>query len=97
MGLQVIKFQHFYSFSNLLNFFIRLIINYYYYFHLCSGDTDGRIPVTSTRYTLRKLGLRTVQDWTPWYTSRQVNQVALIFFLSKRNGYEDSLKPSDVL
>ncbi|KAK7264130.1 hypothetical protein RJT34_31734 [Clitoria ternatea] len=37
-----------------------------------SGDTDGRIPVTATRYTLRKLGLATVKDWTPWYTSRQV-------------------------
>ncbi|KAL1362281.1 hypothetical protein HN51_010546 [Arachis hypogaea] len=37
-----------------------------------SGDTDGRIPVTSTRLTLRKLGLSIVQHWTPWYTSRQV-------------------------
>nr|AFK36150.1 unknown [Lotus japonicus] len=37
-----------------------------------SGDTDGRIPVTSTRYTLKKLGLKIVEDWTPWYTSRQV-------------------------
>ncbi|MED6178991.1 Serine carboxypeptidase-like 34, partial [Stylosanthes scabra] len=36
-----------------------------------SGDADGRIPVTSTRLTLRKLGLNIVQDWTPWYTSRQ--------------------------
>ncbi|KAH1141261.1 hypothetical protein GYH30_032494 [Glycine max] len=36
-----------------------------------SGDTDGRIPVTSTRYTLRKLGLGIVEDWTPWYTSKQ--------------------------
>ncbi|PIN25107.1 Serine carboxypeptidases (lysosomal cathepsin A) [Handroanthus impetiginosus] len=33
-----------------------------------SGDTDGRIPVTSTRYSLRKLGLNIKQDWTPWYT-----------------------------
>ncbi|KAI4385813.1 hypothetical protein MLD38_003806 [Melastoma candidum] len=38
-----------------------------------SGDTDGRIPVTSTRYTLRKLGLRTKREWTPWYADhRQV-------------------------
>ncbi|CAA7023459.1 unnamed protein product [Microthlaspi erraticum] len=37
-----------------------------------SGDTDGRIPVTATRYTLKKLGLKTVQDWTPWYTKQQV-------------------------
>lgn len=37
-----------------------------------SGDNDGRIPVTATRYTLRKLGLRTIQEWTPWYTHDQV-------------------------
>ncbi|KAK9275927.1 hypothetical protein L1049_023201 [Liquidambar formosana] len=37
-----------------------------------SGDTDGRIPVTSTRYTLRKLGLNTTQEWTPWYSNQQV-------------------------
>ncbi|XP_062107912.1 serine carboxypeptidase-like 34 [Humulus lupulus] len=37
-----------------------------------SGDTDGRIPVTSTRYTLTKLGLQITQDWTPWYNSKQV-------------------------
>ncbi|KMT02606.1 hypothetical protein BVRB_9g202910 isoform B [Beta vulgaris subsp. vulgaris] len=37
-----------------------------------SGDTDGRIPVTSTRYTLRKLGLKTLQEWTAWYTNSQV-------------------------
>lgn len=37
-----------------------------------SGDTDGRIPVTATRYTLKKLGLNTIQEWSPWYTNQQV-------------------------
>ncbi|KAF3322310.1 serine carboxypeptidase-like 34 [Carex littledalei] len=37
-----------------------------------SGDTDGRVPVTSTRYTLHKLGLKTVQEWKPWYAGQQV-------------------------
>ncbi|OWM90667.1 serine carboxypeptidase-like 34 [Punica granatum] len=37
-----------------------------------SGDTDGRVPVTGTRYTLRKLGLKTVEKWTPWYNRQQV-------------------------
>ncbi|XP_021750570.1 serine carboxypeptidase-like 34 [Chenopodium quinoa] len=37
-----------------------------------SGDTDGRIPVSSTRLTLRKLGLKIKQDWTPWYSKDQV-------------------------
>lgn len=35
-----------------------------------SGDTDGRVPVTSTRYALKKLGLRIKEDWTPWYTDK---------------------------
>ncbi|XP_043715570.1 serine carboxypeptidase-like 34 isoform X1 [Telopea speciosissima] len=36
-----------------------------------SGDTDGRIPVTATRYTLNKLGLKISEDWTPWYTNHE--------------------------
>ncbi|XP_015063780.1 serine carboxypeptidase-like 34 [Solanum pennellii] len=36
-----------------------------------SGDTDGRIPVTSTRLTLKKLGLKITEDWTPWYTNNK--------------------------
>ncbi|KAK1416367.1 hypothetical protein QVD17_32158 [Tagetes erecta] len=37
-----------------------------------SGDTDGRIPVTATRLSLRKLGLKTVEEWSPWYSKSQV-------------------------
>ncbi|OVA12083.1 Peptidase S10 [Macleaya cordata] len=37
-----------------------------------SGDTDGRIPVTATRYTLNKLGLKITEDWTPWYNHKEV-------------------------
>ncbi|XVF01776.1 hypothetical protein REPUB_Repub04eG0118400 [Reevesia pubescens] len=36
-----------------------------------SGDTDGRIPVTSTRLTLNKLGLKTIEEWKPWYTNNK--------------------------
>ncbi|KAL1565411.1 Serine carboxypeptidase-like 34 [Salvia divinorum] len=36
-----------------------------------SGDTDGVVPVTSTRYALRKLKLDIVEDWTPWYTDNK--------------------------
>ncbi|XVF67001.1 hypothetical protein PTKIN_Ptkin10aG0085200 [Pterospermum kingtungense] len=36
-----------------------------------SGDTDGRIPVTATRLTLNKLGLKTIKEWTPWYTNNK--------------------------
>ncbi|KAK7312208.1 hypothetical protein VNO77_35907 [Canavalia gladiata] len=44
-----------------------------------SGDNDGRIPVTATRYTLKKLGLEIVEDWTPWYTSRQVGGWTIVY------------------
>ncbi|VAI78598.1 serine carboxypeptidase-like 34 [Triticum dicoccoides] len=37
-----------------------------------SGDTDGRVPVSSTRHALRKLGLRTLKQWRAWFTSDQV-------------------------
>jgi hypothetical protein len=37
-----------------------------------SGDTDGRIPTTSTRYTLKKLGLPIKEDWSPWFSHKQV-------------------------
>ncbi|CAI0416320.1 unnamed protein product [Linum tenue] len=39
---------------------------------LYSGDADGRIPVTSTRYALTKLGVNITQDWTPWYNQEEV-------------------------
>ncbi|TVU29087.1 hypothetical protein EJB05_20631 [Eragrostis curvula] len=44
-----------------------------------SGDTDGRIPVTATRLTLNKLGLKTVQDWTPWYDNLQVGGWTIVY------------------
>ncbi|ONK73705.1 uncharacterized protein A4U43_C04F34410 [Asparagus officinalis] len=44
-----------------------------------SGDTDGRIPVTSTRLTLNKLGLKTIQEWKPWYNNKQVGGWTIIF------------------
>ncbi|XP_038979896.1 putative serine carboxypeptidase-like 30 [Phoenix dactylifera] len=39
-----------------------------------SGDTDGRVPVLSTRYCLDTLGLPTVGPWRPWYHKKQVLQ-----------------------
>ncbi|GKV45868.1 hypothetical protein SLEP1_g52901 [Rubroshorea leprosula] len=37
-----------------------------------SGDTDGRVPVLSTRYSLKSLGLPIVKAWRPWYHEKQV-------------------------
>ncbi|THG20018.1 hypothetical protein TEA_008552 [Camellia sinensis var. sinensis] len=47
-----------------------------------SGDTDGRIPVTATRYTLRKLGLNTIEEWTPWYTNNRQDSFWSKFILN---------------
>ncbi|KAF5782667.1 putative carboxypeptidase D [Helianthus annuus] len=37
-----------------------------------SGDTDGRVPVLSTRYSLSSLGLPITRAWRPWYHQKQV-------------------------
>ncbi|XP_073058652.1 serine carboxypeptidase-like 31 isoform X1 [Primulina eburnea] len=37
-----------------------------------SGDTDGRVPVLSTRYSLSMLGLPIKNPWRPWYHQKQV-------------------------
>ncbi|PIA40776.1 hypothetical protein AQUCO_02400087v1 [Aquilegia coerulea] len=38
-----------------------------------SGDTDGRVPVLSTRYSLSALGLRITRAWRPWYHQKEVS------------------------
>lgn len=38
-----------------------------------SGDTDGRVPVLSTRYSLNALGLPITKPWRPWYHEKQVS------------------------
>ncbi|KAK9274717.1 hypothetical protein L1049_021968 [Liquidambar formosana] len=37
-----------------------------------SGDTDGRVPVTSTRYSINKMGLKIKEEWRAWYHRKQV-------------------------
>ncbi|MQM19980.1 hypothetical protein Taro_052994 [Colocasia esculenta] len=37
-----------------------------------SGDTDGRVPVTSTRYSVNAMGLTVEEEWRAWYHKRQV-------------------------
>lgn len=37
-----------------------------------SGDTDGGVPVLSTRYSLSSLGLPIKRAWRPWYHNKQV-------------------------
>ncbi|KAK4755024.1 hypothetical protein SAY87_008781 [Trapa incisa] len=38
-----------------------------------SGDTDGRVPVLSTRYSLSALRLPITKAWRPWYHQKQVS------------------------
>lgn len=37
-----------------------------------SGDTDGRVPFTSTRHSLKKMNLKTEKAWRTWYHQKQV-------------------------
>jgi serine carboxypeptidase-like clade 2 len=37
-----------------------------------SGETDGRIPVTSTKYSLKKMNLTAKTAWHPWYLGGEV-------------------------
>ncbi|KAK1263251.1 Serine carboxypeptidase II-3 [Acorus gramineus] len=38
----------------------------------CGGDTNARVPVSSTRYSINKLRLLIQNSWRPWYTNNQV-------------------------
>ncbi|KAK4403175.1 Serine carboxypeptidase-like 34 [Sesamum angolense] len=69
-----------------------------------SGDTDGRVPVTATRYSLRKLRLNIKQDWTPWYTDKHqvggwtVEYDGLTFVTVRGAGHEvPTFKPRQAL
>ncbi|KAF9624052.1 hypothetical protein IFM89_007750 [Coptis chinensis] len=37
-----------------------------------SGDTDGRVPVTSTRYSVNELKMKVKEGWRAWFHRRQV-------------------------
>ncbi|KAG8368332.1 hypothetical protein BUALT_Bualt15G0034600 [Buddleja alternifolia] len=37
-----------------------------------SGDTDGRVPVTTTKYSMNKLGAPVKTPWYPWYNQGEV-------------------------
>ncbi|KAK6149890.1 hypothetical protein DH2020_017415 [Rehmannia glutinosa] len=45
-----------------------------------SGDTDGRVPVLSTRYSLSSLGLPIKTAWRPWYHQKQYDGLTFATF-----------------
>ncbi|KAK7306708.1 hypothetical protein VNO77_44663 [Canavalia gladiata] len=38
----------------------------------CSGDTDAKVPVTSSRYSINTLKLPIQVPWHPWYSGKEV-------------------------
>jgi hypothetical protein len=47
----------------------------------CSGDTDGNVPVTSTKYSLNKMHLPVKTTWHPWFLKGEVTfLLSTIFF-----------------
>ncbi|MFS7972666.1 putative carboxypeptidase D [Helianthus anomalus] len=39
------------------------------------GDIDGRVPVTSSRYSVNKLKIPVVIPWRPWYYNKEVHSI----------------------
>nr|POE45192.1 serine carboxypeptidase-like 31 [Quercus suber] len=68
-----------------------------------SGDTDGRVPVLSTRYSLNVLKLPITKAWRPWYHKKQVSgwfqeYKGLTFATFRGAGHAvPSFKPSESL
>nr|XP_023897455.1 serine carboxypeptidase-like 35 [Quercus suber] len=51
---------------------IRKLLNAGLRIWIYSGDTDGRVPVTSTRFSVNKLGLKIKEEWRAWFHKTQV-------------------------
>ncbi|KAG6486293.1 hypothetical protein ZIOFF_054863 [Zingiber officinale] len=45
----------------------------------CSGDFDGRVPVTSTRYSLNKLKLKVKASWRDWMLNSEVAGYTVVY------------------
>ncbi|KAF6147193.1 hypothetical protein GIB67_025465 [Kingdonia uniflora] len=59
-----------------------------------SGDTDARVPVTSTKYSLKTLDLPLKTSWSPWFVNEEVGgytfeyEGALTFATVRGAGHE---------
>ena len=42
------------------------------YWMKCSGDIDGRVPVTSTLYSINEMKLSVKTAWHPWFLNQEV-------------------------
>lgn len=44
-----------------------------------SGDVDGRVPVTSTKYSIEKMNLPAKTDWHPWFVNGEVGGYTQVY------------------
>ncbi|KAJ6948393.1 hypothetical protein NC651_002665 [Populus alba x Populus x berolinensis] len=44
-----------------------------------SGDTDARVPVTSTQYSINKMKLQVKTEWHPWYLKGEVGGYTQVY------------------
>ena len=47
----------------------------------CSGDFDGKVPFTSTQYSINVMKLHVKTKWHPWYLNDE--EVGPILFIPK--------------
>ncbi|KVI06659.1 Peptidase S10, serine carboxypeptidase [Cynara cardunculus var. scolymus] len=47
-----------------------------------SGDIDGRVPVTSSRYSVNRLKLPIETAWRPWYYNEEVKSISKLDILN---------------
>lgn len=59
-----------------------LYILIFLWWQFCSGDTDGRVPVTSTQNSINTMKLPIKTPWHAWYHGGEVNFTFIFFFLS---------------
>ena len=82
-GLRIWMFRLFIIFLlNFQNIMPPIYCSYWINILNChSGDTDGVIPVTSTRNTINALNLTTISPWRAWYEDGQVIQLEKLMVL----------------
>ncbi|KAJ0637572.1 putative carboxypeptidase D [Helianthus annuus] len=58
---------------------LTFFFNVYDYLVTCSGDTDSSVPVTTTKYAIKKLNTTIKTPWYPWYLNDEVGGFAVVY------------------
>ncbi|KAE8674743.1 hypothetical protein F3Y22_tig00111718pilonHSYRG00018 [Hibiscus syriacus] len=56
-----------------------------------SGDTDGRVPVTSSRFAIKTLQLPVETAWQPWYSASEFGELDTRFQATSLQEYYQSV------